>query len=300
MMKQTAKIVAAAACAAACMLLTACGGQNSSDSQAAGTETTAASEATKTTQAGKSSSAVSDTKTTSGSASSSDKKSESAASSDKQSTTAGSSNKQSASAAVSDKQSASAAASDKKSASAASSAKQDSTQPAPSVSYTEKTAWKKLYLDWLDRADAKERKGFQLIQVDEDGIPELYVSGESQKMPPLLLWVKNGKLYQTELSPAGFQYIRMKNLFMNVTTVDGKTTDVIQKLNGDKAETVASGEYSAKKDNTFYRWNGAAVSAADYTAARDKLFNKNDARNVHKLKKLEDIRTALEQYKMYQ
>ena len=297
MMKQTAKTVAAAACVAACMLLTACGGQNSSAPQETGTETTAASESAKTTQTSKVSSAASDT--TSGSASSSDKKSESAASSAQQSNAAGSSGKQNASAAASDKQSASSAA-DKKSASAASSAKQETTRSAPTISYTEKTMWKKLYLDRLDQDDMKDRKGFQLIQVDEDGVPELYVMGQSQQTPSVLLWVKNGKLYQTELSPVGFQYIRMKNLFINVTTTDGKTKDEILRINGDKAETAASGEYSAKKGSSFYRWNGADVSAAEYTAAKEKVFSKNAARNVHKLKKLEDIRTALEQYKMYQ
>lgn len=288
-MKLTAKTIAAAAC----LLLTACGGQNSDASQTTGAETTVASGAAETTKKAASSAASGQTSATS---SASGTQSASSAAADKQSTTAGSSGKQTGSSAASDEKSASSAASNQKSASAASSAKQESSAPAPSVSYTEKTMWKKCYLDWLEKTDLTNRKGFQLIQVDEDGIPEMYVSGESQKTPPLLLWVKNGKLYQTELSPADFQYIRYKNLFMNTMTADGKTTDVIQKLNGDKAETVASGEYNTKN----YRWNGAEVSAADYAAARDKIFDKTAARNVHKVKKLEDIRTALEQYKMYQ
>lgn len=298
-MKLTAKTIAAAACVSACLLLTACGGQNSDASQTTGTETTAATGA-ETTAKKAASTAASDN--TGASAASSAQNSAASAASNKQSTTAGSSDKNAsaASSAASDKKSASSAASDKKTNSAASSAKQSETTPAPSVSYTEKTMWKKLYLDWLEQTDLTNRKGFQLIQVDEDGIPELYVTGESQKNPPLLLWVKNGKLCQTELSPAGFQYIRSKNLFLNVMTADGKTTDVLQKLNGEKAETVASGEYSTQKGSSFYRWNGAEVSAEEYTAARDKLFDKNAARDVHKVKKLEDIRTALEQYKLYQ
>ena len=171
---------------------------------------------------------------------------------------------------------------------------------APTNPPTEKpkdTAWKNLYLDYLDSIDTSQFSGFQLIYIDNDDIPELIVQSSTHLIQSVLCWVNNGKMCQDNISFSGFAYLERQNKYLCEEGYTGKGYDYIRRISGSEAEEIMRGELCTVQGNEYYRWDGVDYSSQnEYNTAKVNDFDKSAAKTVDNLKSYTDICKQIQEH----
>lgn len=151
--------------------------------------------------------------------------------------------------------------------------------------------WKKLYINQLNSLDKEKIQGFCLVQIDRDGIPELYAESVSHMVHSYLYWVYDNKVYEYSMSYEGLRYIEHENLFMNSGGFQGCCFDDVLSIERSTINQSAHGDYVLAELAGFesYEWNGVEVSQSEYENAKNSAFDTSSSTKPNILYSYSDI-----------
>ncbi len=137
-------------------------------------------------------------------------------------------------------------------------------------------AYRKQYSDYLDKNYSNFKfVGWQFIYLDDDNIPEIYVSTDNKWNGTLLLYFYNGKICHATLS-LGFEYIPHGNRVKSGYTEKALTTFVIEELTDGKMQKIAEFTEGTDNDNPnvkVWRIDNKNVSKEEYDNSLHTVFN---------------------------
>lgn len=136
--------------------------------------------------------------------------------------------------------------------------------------------WRDIYKQVISSM-TDEQSGYGLIYIDDDDIPELYISGDTTASGDRLYYISGEELNETVISSGGLSYWEYQGVFMDEGgRMDGYWNTFYKIENGTVTQT-HQGTYGAE-DNTnvqldasgnpiyHYRWDGTEVSSDEYYA----------------------------------
>lgn len=148
--------------------------------------------------------------------------------------------------------------------------------------------YKAAYLDFLK--DKKESyRLFSLVYIDNDDIPELYLSGVSEAEGDMICSFKNGVVVYQYLSRiGGGKYVEKSGNIINRNGHMGQYYDNVYKLDENGFSEALNARCTARYEdigdgsgrvNTYYEYfiDGAAVSEAEYNNAFNAAFDFSNA-----------------------
>ncbi len=147
-------------------------------------------------------------------------------------------------------------------------------------------SWKQIYIDYVN--EMSEHYDFSLIQLNNDNIPELCLTGKYTMAGDVLCWVSNNSLQkETSLGCSGTYYIKNKGLLKNSGGQFGNYFDNIFSFDGESLEQTVKGYYHEKDDNIGstanyfdYTINDNVVSWSEYKQAIASAFDSSNAKKV--------------------
>lgn len=130
--------------------------------------------------------------------------------------------------------------------------------------------------------DSQSAKYCQLIYIDDDNIPELYI-GKSNK----ICFYSNGEIRENkiaEFSWVSLSFMKNKNLFLSYgIAADKNHYDIVYENVQNELVEIARGENrydydsSAQLERTTYVWNGTTVSEKEYQDSLNAVFDRDNA-----------------------
>ena len=142
--------------------------------------------------------------------------------------------------------------------------------------------WKTAYLEYLD-AQKDGHLSYALIYIDDDDVPELYLSSIAEAMGDSVCSYKNGTVIEQPLNRiGGGRYIEKSGEIVNQNGNSGRLYTNVYKLTEDgfsltfyavsseRAEHLGNDEYIISYE---YSVENKPVNEGDYTAAVDAAFN---------------------------
>lgn len=147
-------------------------------------------------------------------------------------------------------------------------------------------SWKQLYIDYVN--EMSEYYDFSLIQLNNDNIPELCLTGKYTMAGDVLCWVSNNSLQkETSLGCSGTYYIENSGLLKNSGGQQGIYFNNVFSFDGESLEQTVKG-YSHEKDNNVgntayyfdYTINDNVVSWSEYNQAIASAFDSSNAKKV--------------------
>ncbi len=151
---------------------------------------------------------------------------------------------------------------------------------------TELSDWKKAYLDFLESEKANYAS-FALIYIDNDNIPELYLSGIGEATGDRICSYKNGRVVEQGLwRLGGGKYIERSGEFANLNGHMGHSYSHVFKLTEkgfeqtfsadsiERVEILENGEYELSYE---YSIGDESVGETEYHAAVDASFDISQA-----------------------
>lgn len=167
--------------------------------------------------------------------------------------------------------------------------------------------WKKAYVDYLEQvSDTEGQQGYTLIYLDKDDIPELVEVGKSEATGVRIVNYADGSVHVNGLNRLYFTYIEGKNLLCNSDGVMDSYYDYIYSIVDGELTLVAQGHYGAKDGTSLrfdkdgmpiytYDWNGEDVSAEEYKADFEKVYDSSAAVEGYDVDKLESVREIIDE-----
>ena len=165
---------------------------------------------------------------------------------------------------------------------ALSESKSDSTSTTPTTENQVLSECKVAYLDFLK--DKKEsHRLFSLVYIDNDDIPELYLSGVSEAEGDMICSFKNGVVVYQYLSRiGGGKYVEKSGSIINQNGHMGQYYDNVYKLDENGFSEVLNARYTERYEhigneeyNIYYEYfiDDTAVSEAEYNNAVNAAFD---------------------------
>ncbi|MBO4897346.1 MAG: hypothetical protein J5590_03515 [Clostridia bacterium] len=150
-------------------------------------------------------------------------------------------------------------------------------------------SWKQAYINYLESLTSNESynidaETFALIDLNDDGIPELYEDHGSTAGGAEVLTYFNGNLESQYMYTYGLHYIEGENLFRDMGGHMDGYYDEIYRIENGKFISVASGAYGAE-DNTNvqfdengkpiyeYYWEDTEVSEEEYEEMLNSVYD---------------------------
>ncbi len=173
---------------------------------------------------------------------------------------------------------------------AASSSGELNASPASSSSFSKNEAddgeWKRAYVADIKRNKQADPAGseffnYALIYLDDDDIPELFISGDSTMLGEFVLTFHEGQIMEQHLNDMGSTYIPRTGLIENLYGRMGYYGDTVFKLQNHKFDVEGEGtwieEYGREGNTTRVtcQWNGRDCSKEEYDSNLEKLFPKD-------------------------
>ena len=156
------------------------------------------------------------------------------------------------------------------------------------------TAWREAYLDYIENSWVDEWSKFQLIYVDNDDIPELWVCYGNIAAGAQVCTFDGSQVDEIYISEYGFlQYIERGNLFYTSGGHSDIYWDGVFKIQNGRFVEVAHGDFGAEDNANVqydenqepiyqYSWNGRDVSEQEYQEHLARAFDSSRARDVFK------------------
>ncbi len=160
---------------------------------------------------------------------------------------------------------------------------------------TQPEAWNQVYYDFIiqDRKNADSSEdwefvGYELIYLDDDTIPELWITYSSWAAGCRIVSYRDGKLIHELLGSGTLSYEEYGNVFCHAYGHMGVYSDTILKLENGKLITVAEGwnQKSINDDGSQnyevmnYFWNDTPVSKETYAKNIESLINTADGKET--------------------
>ena len=151
--------------------------------------------------------------------------------------------------------------------------------------------WKWDYMDYLDALGEEYVKEVHLLNIDDDGIPELYINGQYSAAGAKLVTWKRGRIQEEFLASGGYSYIPEGNRFLYSSGHSDEYDDVLYELTNTNFRVVEEGTYGAY-DNSHveydkngdpiydYFWNDKAVTRNDYDKMLEGCIDLDKAERV--------------------
>ncbi len=151
-------------------------------------------------------------------------------------------------------------------------------------------AWKTGYLDFL-KANKDEYVSFALVYVDNDNIPELYLSGNCEAAGDMVCSYKSGKVVKVHLNRThGGSYIKKGGLVLNINGNMGYYYANVYKLTASGFTNIFSGSQEERivdtEDGNFdieydFIIGETIVTEEEYYAAIKAVFNYDIEQPLH-------------------
>ena len=139
--------------------------------------------------------------------------------------------------------------------------------------------WKALYRDFIiqdkqsmEYTDGWEYVSYDLLYLDEDNVPELFITYQSTAAGCQLATIYENKVYGELLMSGGLNYVEKSNVFVYSYGRQGYYGDDIYSLEDGRLVTLAAGNYMATADSNGapnfdameYYWNETPVTEQEY------------------------------------
>ncbi len=150
--------------------------------------------------------------------------------------------------------------------------------------------WQQAYITYLEQeSDVEGQRGYELISIDGDEIPELVEIGVDAATGCRIVNYTGGKVNVTQLNRLYFSYIEEEGLLCNSEGNMDYYYDLVYRLENGEMKLIAEGYYGAEDNSRVqfdesgepiykYEWNGKEMSKADYEAELNKVYDTSKAK----------------------
>jgi len=158
--------------------------------------------------------------------------------------------------------------------------------PAYAYGGADNANWKELYTDYINDNPATEptMSSYSLIYINDDDIPELWISFGLGFEGGALCTVWEGKLEVLRFSQGGFSYLERQNQFAISTGRMDVYHDEIYRIQNGKFARLYKGNFGAKDNSNVqydaagdpiyqYFWDNKEVSQKEYESAKESVFD---------------------------
>ena len=159
-------------------------------------------------------------------------------------------------------------------------------------------AWKSAYLNYIetntqieDPEKGTHREIYKLLDLNEDGVPELYINFGSTAGGDAILSYFNGEIVEQKMNNYGFRYIEGANLFRDFGGHMDEYYDKIYTLENGNFVLLYSGEYGAEDNSKVeygddgmpvyqYFWENEEVSSEEYDRKLNEVYDTEKEVNI--------------------
>lgn len=159
-------------------------------------------------------------------------------------------------------------------------------------------AWKSVYLNYIetntqieDPEKGTHREIYKLLDLNEDGVPELYINFGSTAGGDAILSYFNGEIVEQKMDNYGFRYIEGANLFRDSGGHMDEYYDKIYTLENGNFVLLYSGEYGAEDNSKVeygddgmpvyrYFWENEEVSSEEYERKLNEVYDTEKEVNI--------------------
>ncbi len=135
--------------------------------------------------------------------------------------------------------------------------------------------WKKMYIDYIESMGTKY-SSYEIVYVDNDDIPEIFLSSESAIPGQAILWISGDVVHEkSEIGYGSVHYYEKQGLFCTSWMNHGSYADVVYSLNNGNVSQLHIGNI----DGT-YTWDNQAVKKEQYEEYLNEAFNRESATEV--------------------
>ena len=152
-------------------------------------------------------------------------------------------------------------------------------------------SWKSAYLNYIetntqieDPEKGTHREIYKLLDLNEDGVPELYINFGSSAGGDAILSYFDGETVEQKMDNYGFRYIEGANLFRDSGGHMDEYYDKIYTLENGNFVLLYSGEYGAKDNSKVeygddgmpvyqYFWENEEVSSEEYERKLNEVYD---------------------------
>ena len=159
-------------------------------------------------------------------------------------------------------------------------------------------SWKSAYLNYIetntqieDPEKGTHREIYKLLDLNEDGVPELYINFGSTAGGDAILSYFNGEIVEQKMDNYGFRYIEGANLFRDSGGHMDEYYDKIYTLENGNFVLLYSGEYGAEDNSKVeygddgmpvyqYFWENEEVSSEEYDRKLNEVYDTEKEVNI--------------------
>ena len=159
-------------------------------------------------------------------------------------------------------------------------------------------AWKSAYLNYIetntqieDPEKGTHREIYKLLDLNKDGVPELYINFGSTAGGDAILSYFNGEIVEQKMDNYGFRYIEGANLFRDSGGHMDEYYDKIYTLENGNFVLLYSGEYGAEDNSKVeygddgmpvyqYFWENEEVSLEEYDRKLNEVYDTEKEVNI--------------------
>lgn len=135
--------------------------------------------------------------------------------------------------------------------------------------------WKTMYIDYIETIGSIYNS-YEIAYVDNDDVPEIFLSSESAIPGQAILWIADGSVHEkSEIGYGSVHYYEKQNLFCTSWMNHGNYADVVYSLNNGEVTQLHIGSIT---DN--YMWDNQEVNKEQYDAYLSEAFIRENAREV--------------------
>lgn len=170
--------------------------------------------------------------------------------------------------------------------------------------------WQQAYLKYLsEESDPQMQTGYTLIQLSDDGIPQIAEIGTDEATGSRIVHYGGGKVHVTQMSRLHFSYIPGENLLCNSEGNMDTYYDLVFRLENGELNLIASGYYGAQDNSNVqfdesgepiyqYEWNGVQMSREEYHKELMGVYDlsKSESYDYDSLYSVEELKKLVEQY----
>ena len=176
---------------------------------------------------------------------------------------------------------------------------------------TADTAWKDAYVEYLKKKEENEslqNYRFQLVNIDGDAVPELYIESGQMAYGAELCTYAHGAVQSQYISSLGLSYIEGENLFRDwMGHMDGYA-DIVYSITDGEFSVRYHGNYGAADNSNVqydaagepiyeYYWNDTQVTCEEYERQLAAVYDEARAvRPYENLCSYQDIAEKIENY----
>lgn len=146
--------------------------------------------------------------------------------------------------------------------------------------------WKNLYIEYIENMGSNY-KGYsycEIAYVDNDDIPEIFLSSDSAVPGQAILWISNGTVHEkSEIGYGSVHYYEKQRLFCTSWMNHGSYADVVYSLNNGEVNQLHKGNIDGRIDEqsgtmeSTYTWDNQIVDKEQYDEYFNEAFNRSSA-----------------------